>query len=199
MHDSAYYTVLYFGESISFCKRMNHKDPVRFLSWFPATHTFMLAKLSPVCSKGTNKAACLGLEAIMAILMSKKLPGMSHEEGRCFNDAHCGYRFWGKGQIGKESLMYVSFEKVEGDLLPIIVHPNFHHVKTTYGHNNDSSITSSMVEKTPFLPYSRVKKVFLKQAFRSYEDEKVLDLLFQHAEERGGRTLHTSSERRSIC
>ena len=72
----------------------------------------MLAKLSPVCSKGTNKAACLGLEAIMAILMSKKLPGMSHEEGRCFNDAHCGYRFWGKGQIGKESLMYVSFEKL---------------------------------------------------------------------------------------
>ena len=112
MHDSAYYTVLYFGESISFRKRMNHKEPVRFLSWFPATHTFMLAKLSPVCSKGTNKAACLGLEAIMAILMSKKLPGMSHEEGRCFNDAHCGYRFWGKGQIGKESLMYVSFEKL---------------------------------------------------------------------------------------
>ena len=136
---------------------MNHKDPVRFLSWFPATHTFMLAKLSPVCSKGTNKAACLGLEAIMAIWMSEKLPGMSHKEGRCFNDAHCGYRFWGKGQIGKESLMYVSFEKVEGDFLPIIVHPNFHHIKTTYGHNNDSSITSSMVEKTPFLPYSRVK------------------------------------------
>ena len=200
MHDSAYYTVLYFGESISFRKRMNHKDPVRFLSWFPATHTFMLAKLSPVCSKGTNKAACLGLEAIMAILMSKKLPGMSHEEGRCFNDAHCGYRFWGKGQIGKESLMYVSFEKVDGDFLPIIVHPNFHHIQTTYGTNNDS-FTSSMVEKNPFHLHKRVKKVFLK-AFQSDKDENMRRCLiscFSTQRKGGGRTLHTSSERRSIC
>jgi hypothetical protein len=190
MHDSAYYTVLYFGESISFLKRMSRKDPVRFLSWFPAT--FMLAKLSPVCSKGTNKAACFGLEAIMAILMSEKLPGMRYEEGRCFNDAHCGCRYWGKEAV-QESKTYVSFEKVGGEFLPIIVHPNFHHIRTTYG--NCSSFTSSMVEKTPFLPHSRVEKVFLK-AFKSHEDEKVLDLLFQRRG--GGRTLHSTFERRSI-
>jgi hypothetical protein len=62
----------------------------------------MLARLSPVShGKGTNKAACFGLEAIMAILMSNKLPGMCVEEGHCYNDAICGCRFWGDGGIKK--------------------------------------------------------------------------------------------------
>ena len=62
MHDEAYYTVFYIGESITFFKRMSRNDPARFLSWFPATHTFMLARLSPVQRiKGTNEAAFLGL------------------------------------------------------------------------------------------------------------------------------------------
>jgi hypothetical protein len=61
MKDSDYYTVLYFGESISFRKRMVKNDPARFLSWFPASHTFLLARLSPVRNNGTNKAACFGL------------------------------------------------------------------------------------------------------------------------------------------
>ena len=187
MHDSAYYTVLYFGESISFRKRMRNKDPVRFLCWFPATHTFMLAKLSPVCSKGTNKAACFGLEAIMAILMSEKLPGMRYEEGRCFNIAHCGCRFWGNESVLKESLTYVSFEKIDGELLPIMVHPDFCHIKSTYGFSG-TSFSSRMIVKTPFLQHNRVKKVFLK-AFQSYKDEEVLDLLFQQAEERGGEDI----------
>ena len=78
--------------------------------------------------------------------------------------------------------MYVSFEKVDGDFLPIMVHPNFGHVTNTYGHNR-SSFTSSMVEKTPFLLHVGVMTVFLK-AFKSHD--KVLDLLFQQAEERGG-------------
>jgi hypothetical protein len=186
MKDSDYYTVLYFGESISFLKRMSRKDPVRFLSWFPATHTFMLAKLSPVCSKGTNKAACFGLEAIMAILMSEKLPGMRYEEGRCFNDAHCGCRFWGENAV-KESLTYVSYEKVDGKFLPINFHPDIDHVRNTYGRTN-ASFTSSMIVKTPFLQHNRVKKVFLK-AFNSREEEKVLDLLFKQAEERGGEDI----------
>ena len=129
MHDEAYYTVLYIGESIEFRKRMLSNSPTRFLSWFRATHAFMLAGLSPVSrGKGTNKAACLGLEAIMAILLSEKLPGLRYEEGHSFNDAHCGCRFWGKGSFIKESLTYVSFEKVEEEYLPIIVHPEFHHV-----------------------------------------------------------------------
>ncbi len=187
MHDSAYYTVLYIGESIQFRNRMSDNDPARFLSWFPATHTFMLARLSPVLhGKGTNKAACLGLEAIMAILMSNKLPGMCIEKGRCFNDAHCGFRFWGKEAV-KESLTYVSFEKVEGDFLPIMVHPNFLNMRQTYS-NDDTSFSSSMIVKTPFFPHVRVKTVFLK-AFKSHEDEKVLDLLFQQAEERGGEDI----------
>jgi hypothetical protein len=54
-----------------------------------------------------------------------------------------------------------------------------------------------MIVKTPFFPHPRVKKVFLK-AFASYDDEEVLELLFQHAEERGGRTFPTSCERRWI-
>ena len=62
MHDEAYYTVLYIGESLNFQRRMSNNDPARFLSWFPTTHTFMLAWLSPVQRiKGTNKAAFLGL------------------------------------------------------------------------------------------------------------------------------------------
>ena len=148
MHDSAYYTVLYIGESIQFRGRMSSKDPRRFLSWFPDTHTFMLAKLSPVRNKETNKAACLGLEAIIAILMSNKFPGMCIEEGRCFNDAFCGCRFWKCDGIN-ENLTYVSFEKVEGDFLPIMVHPDFHHIKRTYG-VDDYSFSSSMIVKTPF-------------------------------------------------
>ena len=161
--------------------------PLRFLSWFPATHTFMLARLSPVPrGKGTNKAACFGLEAIRAIWMSNKLPGMSYEEGHCYNDAYCGCRFLGKGAT-IESLTYVSFEKVDGDFLPIMVHPDLGHVGKTYGYNR-SSFTSSMVEKTPFLPHIRVKKVFLK-AFESYKDEEKIDLLFQQAEERGGEDV----------
>jgi hypothetical protein len=100
MHDEAYYTVLYIGESIQFRRRMSRNYPVKFLSWFPATHTFMLAWLSPVSrGKGTNKAACFGLEAIMAILMSNKLPGMCVKEGHCYNDAICGCRFWGDGGV----------------------------------------------------------------------------------------------------
>jgi hypothetical protein len=143
MHDEAYYTVFYIGESITFFKRMSRNDPARFLSWFPATHTFMLAKPSPVqCSKVTNKAAYLGLEAIMAIWMSNKLPGMCIEEGHCFNDACCGCRFWGQGGFN-ENLTYVSFEKVEGDFLRIMVHPEFRHINHTYGYN-DTSFTSSM-------------------------------------------------------
>ena len=150
--DDYFYTGLYFGESITFLKRMSYNNPARFLSWFPATHTFMLAKLSPVQrSKGTNKAVCLGLEAIMAIWMSNKLPGMCMEEGHCFNDACCGCRFWGQGGFN-ENLTYVSFEKVEGDYLPIMVHPDFHHLKLTHG-NNGSSFTSSMLVNTPFLPH----------------------------------------------
>jgi hypothetical protein len=181
MKDSDYYTVLYFGESISFRKRMVKNDPARFLSWFPASHTFLLARLSPVRNNGTNKAACFGLEAIMAILMSHKLPGMTYEEGRCFNDAHCGCRFWGKGG---ESFSYVSYEKVDGEFLPICVHPDLRHIEKTYC-NIGTSFSSSMIIKTPFLPHPRVKKVFLK-AFKSYKDEEMLDLLFQQAEERGG-------------
>ena len=62
MHGEAYYTVLYIGESLNFQRRMSNNDPARFLSWFPATHTFMLARLSPVQRiKGTNEAAFLGL------------------------------------------------------------------------------------------------------------------------------------------
>jgi hypothetical protein len=189
MQDSDFYTVLYIGESIEFRKRMTCKDPVRFLSWFPATHTFLLARLSPVSrNKRTNKAACLGLEATLAILMCNKLPGMSYEEGRCFNDAHCGCRFWGNVNVcGRESLTYVSYEKVDGEFLPLMVHPSFTHIKITYGHNR-ISFSSSMIIKTPFLQHTRVKNVFLK-AFKSYEDEEELDLLFQQAEERGGEDI----------
>jgi hypothetical protein len=189
MQDSDFYTVLYIGESISFRKRMTDKDPTRFLSWFPATHTFLLARLSPVYrNKGTNKAACFGLESIMAILMSNKLPGMSYEEGHCFNDAHCGCRFWGNESIlPQENLTYVSYEKVDGEFLPIMVHPSFTHIKITYGQNH-ISFSSSMIIKTPFLPHTRVNNVFLK-AFKSYEDEEMLDLLFQQAEERGGEDI----------
>ena len=188
MHDSAFYTVLYIGESIVFRQRMLCNDPVRFLSWFPATHTFLLTRLSPVSrEKRTNKAACLGLDAIMAILMNYKLPGMSYVEGRCFNDAHCGCRFWGNNLHGREKLTFVSFEKVDGEFLPIMVHPEFAHIRRTYGYYA-SSFTISMIEKTPFLPHNRVKKVFLK-AFKSIKDEEVLDLLFQQAEERGGEDI----------
>ena len=162
------------------------KDPVRFLSWFPATHSFLLAKLIPVRNKGTNKAACLGLEAIMAILMTKKLPGMCIKEGRCFNDAHCGCRLWGDFGTNK-NLTYVSFEKVLGEFLPIMLHPDIRHVRNTYG-GIGSSFTSSMVMKTPFLQHNRVKKVFVK-GFKLPGDEKVLDLLFQHTEERGGEDI----------
>ena len=188
MQDSDFYTVLYIGESISFRKRMRNRDPARFLSWFPATHTFLLARLSPVSrnKRTNNKAACLGLEATMAILMSNKLPGMSYEEGRCFNDAHCGCRFW-SNVCGRENLTYVSYEKVDGEFFPIMVHPIFRHVENTYG-NTVTSFSSSMIIKTPFLPHPRVKKVFLK-AFQSYKDENELDLLFQQAEERGGEDI----------
>ena len=187
MQDSDFYTVLYIGESISFSRRMSDNDPRRFLSWFPATHTFMLARLSPVSrNKGTNKAACFGLESIMAIWLSNKLPGMSNEEGRCFNDAHCGCRFWGDGGFN-EYFTYVSFEKVDGELLPLMVHPSFKHIVITYGHSH-ISLTSSMIIKTPFLQHTRVKNVFLK-AFKSYKDEEMLDLLFQQAEERGGEDI----------
>jgi hypothetical protein len=135
VHDEAYYTVLYIGESIQFHTRMLRYDPARFLSWFPATHTFMLARLIPVSSnKGANKAACFGLEAITAILMRNKLLGMSYEEGRCFNDAHCGCRFWGNESL-RETLSYVSYEKVDGVFLPIMVHPDLRHVEKTYGGN----------------------------------------------------------------
>jgi hypothetical protein len=122
----------------------------------------------------------------MAILMSKKLPGMCIEEGRCFNDAPCGCRFWG-GFGNNKHLTYVSFEKVLGEFLPIMLHPDLRHVENTYG-GTASSFTSSMVEKTPFLQHFRVKKVFVK-AFQSDKDEKELDLLFQHAEERGGEDI----------
>ena len=64
MHNEAYYTVLYIGESIRFRKRTTQKDPVRFLSWFPATHAFMVAQLrTNQHNKCTMKAACFGLEA----------------------------------------------------------------------------------------------------------------------------------------
>ena len=158
--------------------------PLRFLSWFPATHTFMLARLSPVPrGKGTNKAACFGLEAIRAIWMSNKLPGMSYEEGHCYNDAYCGCRFLGKGAT-IESLTYVSFEKVDEDFLPIMVYSDLRHFKRTYSENS-TSFTSSMIVNTPFIPHPRVKKIFLK-AFSSYKDEWEIKLLFQQAVERGG-------------
>ena len=89
----------------------------------------------------------------------------------------------GKDQY--KDLTYVSFEKVEGEYLPIIVHPDFKHIRFTYSFLA-SSFNTSMVEKTPFLSHNRVKKVFIK-GFKSHEDEKVLDLLLQHTEERGGR------------
>ena len=86
--------------------------------------------------------------------------------------------------------------KVEGDFLPIMVHPDFHHLKLTYD-NNGSSFTSSMLVNTPFLPHIRVKKVFLK-VFLSYDDREVLKLLFEQAEERGGGGIPTSFKRRWI-
>jgi hypothetical protein len=121
--------------------------------------------------------------------MCNKLPGMSYEEGRCFNDAHCGCRFWGNVNVcGRESLTYVSYEKVDGEFLPLMVHPSFTHIKITYGYKDRISFSSSMIIKTPFLQHTRVKNVFLK-AFKSYEDEEMLDLLFQQAEERGGEDI----------
>ena len=77
-------------------------------------------------------------------------------------------------------MTYVSYEKVDGEFLPIMVHPSFKHIKSTYGSTYGSTVasfTSSMIIKTPFLPHTRVKNVFLK-AFKSYEDEEMLDLLF---------------------
>ena len=160
-------------------------------------HAFMLAWLCPDShKKGTNKAACLGLEAIMAILLSNKLPGMSHEEGCSFNDAHCGCRFWGKGCV-RDTLIYVSFEKVDDDFLPIMVHPDLRHVKKTYGNNGTSLISKSMIVNNPFHPHLRVEKVFLK-AFKLSEDEEKIKLLFQQAEKRGGKTFLTSFKRRWI-
>ena len=44
--DDYFYTGLYIGESLKFCMRMSRNHPLQFLSWFPATHTFMLAWLS---------------------------------------------------------------------------------------------------------------------------------------------------------
>ena len=84
-------------------------------------------------------------------------------------------------------MTYVSYEKVDGEFLPIMVHPSFMNIKITYGHSH-ISLTSSMIIKTPFLQHTRVKNVFLK-AFKSYEDEEMLDLLFQQAEERGGEDI----------
>ncbi len=185
--DDYFYTGLYFCESLEFHRRMSHNDPLRFLYLFPAMHTFMLARLSPVpCERGTNKAACFGLEAIMAIWMSNKLPGMSYEEGHCYNDAYCGCRFWGKGAV-KKSLTYVSFEKVDGDFLPIMGHSDLHHIRRTYDKNN-TSFTSSMIVNTPFIPHLRVKKILLK-AFSLYKDEGEIKLLFQQAEERAGEDI----------
>ena len=68
-----------------------------------------------------------------------------------------------------------------------MVHPEFAHIRRTYGYYA-SSFTISMIEKTPFLPHNRVKKVFLK-AFKSIKDEEVLDLLLQQAEERRGEDI----------
>jgi len=54
-----------------------------------------------------------------------------------------------------------------------MVHPDLGHVGKTYGYNG-SSFTSSMIVNTPFIPHVRVKTVFL-EAFKSYEDEEVLE------------------------
>ena len=78
-----------------------------------------------------------------------------------------------------------------------MVHPNLRHGTNTYSGNGTSFISSTIVN-TPFLPHDRVKKVFMK-AFKSYEDEEEIEILFQQAEERGGgRTYLTSFERRWI-
>jgi hypothetical protein len=122
----------------------------------------------------------------MAILLRNKLPGMSYEEGGCFNETHCGCRYWGEEAV-KETRTYVSYEKVDGDFLPIMVHPNLRHVENSYG-NCGKNLISSMIVKTPFLPHNRVGKVFMK-AFKSNEDEKEIELLFQQAEERGGEEI----------
>jgi len=89
---------------------------------------------------------------IRAIWMSNKLPGMSYEEGHCYNDAYCGCRFLGKGAT-IESLTYVSFEKVDGNFLPIMVHSDLRHFKRTYSENS-TSFTSSMI----IVPLSRIQE-----------------------------------------
>jgi hypothetical protein len=92
----------------------------------------------------------------MAILLSNKLPGLSCEEGHCFNDAHCGCRFWGNGCF-IESLTYVSFEEVDDVFLPIMVHPDLRHVQNTYG-NIGTSLISSMIVNTPFSHITESRK-----------------------------------------
>ena len=187
MDDEDYYTVLYIGESICFRIRMNFKDPVRFLSWFPATHVFMVAQLrTDQHNKNTLKAACLGLEACLAILMSFRLPGLKYNTGRCFNNGDCGCRFWGNGDdCFSSSWTYKTFEKVGEEFLPLMVHQNFKDLERVFGIERGENSGVKIQTSQSFTQFSNNSKVYVK-AFCPYANSDEIEHLFQLANERGG-------------
>ncbi len=153
LKDDDVYTVLYFGETIEFHARMAKKYPDQFLSWFPATHAFMLAQLRPdLRDKNAMKAACYGLEANMAIWMSHKLPVLSsYKYGCSFNVGHCGCR-WISSHASDSENTYVSYEKVDGVFLPLMVHPNLKDIRNIFGDfKTTQTFTSTQIINTPFI------------------------------------------------
>ncbi len=81
---------------------------------------------------------------------------------------------------------YVSYENVEGVLLPLMVHPNLKDIKSKYGRSKATdTFCSTQVINTPFLQYPRVEKAFTK-AFSPIKVESEIKSLFQLASKRGG-------------
>jgi hypothetical protein len=98
-------------------------------------------------NKCSLKAACLSLEVCVAILMSFRLPWFKYKNGQCFNESHCGCRFWSNNEgCLRSSWTYISFKKVGKKSVPLMVHQDIHDFWCVFGERGKRDISCDMIQ-----------------------------------------------------
>ena len=173
--DDEHYTAFYVGETTqTFLERMSVNYPIEFLSAFPATHMFKLSQVKPGTRKDLCKYAPYAMEAFVAVWLENKLGDVSHFSGRFLNFEICGYRSF-LGPFGvEENYTYVSYEiESGGTYKPLVVHPTWKHVRTTYGDKGDMHAP----KHNSYVAHHRVNTVFLRRFFTYGNTEEIQRLL----------------------
>jgi hypothetical protein len=133
LDDNAYFTALYFGESMqTFSARMYKNYPIHFYEWFgPFTYSFVISRTKKSVQKQYVKCAGYVSEGLIACMMKSLLPEYSIHS---MNNAPCGKRFG--SATGNYFRMYAIIETLADGVQKVLtVDSNWMELSNRIGHN----------------------------------------------------------------